>query len=133
MTYKGKKEEETPRFVVSAVEKNKKAKQMVSDYVKNFTSSSLWLEAEREAWSLPLWRYVHAVASTQSQMIEGVAVGWNKADIMGINYPLSDQELYSWMERQKQQAIMGYIDVMIPTGKINEWKLEYKKQEEICV
>ncbi|WP_289460497.1 hypothetical protein, partial [Klebsiella pneumoniae] len=51
-------------------QKDKKAKEMVADYVKSYRATPLFLEASREGWDLALLRYVQAVASTQAQMIQ---------------------------------------------------------------
>lgn len=103
--------------------REKRVKQLVSDYMGNFINSSVtYARARSGGYSLPLANYVHAVAKIQAQIIAGDKVGWDKAIIFGINYPLPDEEKHQFFERQKQQAEMGFIDVAIPTGRIAEWE-----------
>lgn len=102
-------------------EKNDARKKMISDYLAKFQSSSLWVQAVREKWDMDLWRYAYAVADVQAQMIQGLKnIGWNSADIFGINTPISEEEKAAWFKNQRVQC-QGGIDVSVPTGKIMEW------------
>lgn len=106
---------------------NEKCSAMVDRYIADYKTRAIWLQASREGWQMELWRYVNAVATIQAQMICKQTVGWNKADIFGINYQLSDEEIHHFFESQKAQAEAGFISVSDPASRIEEWRKHLTK------
>lgn len=97
-------------------------KKMIAEYIDKFKLSNIWFEAVNGKWDLSLWRFIYSVADVQAQMIQGRKnIGWNKPDIFGIDYALTDEEKASWFKIQRAQC-QGGIDVAIPTTRIAEWK-----------
>jgi len=103
------------------VEKQKRCDKMVNDYISQFKKSMLWLEAVRDGWDLHLFRYLYSAASLQSQLINGLNAGFDKTSVFGAG-SIDDEDIYHWKNRQRSQAEMGFIDISVPTGIIEEWK-----------
>lgn len=99
-------------------------KQLIGDYIQNFISvSPTYAQAIREDWDIDLWRYVHAVADVQAQMIVGEKrVGWDGVAIFGARATITDEMLKAFLGSQRRQANIGIIEVAIPTSCMQDWK-----------
>lgn len=103
--------------------RKRKSKRLVGEYMQRFYTSPIYVEAQVGGYDLNLVRYVHAVADVQAQMIvaDDKPFGWDGVAICGFNN-ISDKDFYRFMCRQKTQADNGFIDVAIPTARINDFK-----------
>lgn len=104
-------------------------KKLVGEYMQRFYTSPIYVEAQVGGYDIQLVRYVHAVADVQAQMItsDDKPFGWDGVAICGFNR-ISDKDFYKFMCRQKQQASNGFIDVAIPTARLNDFKLMAQNQ-----
>ena len=104
---------------------------MVNKYLERFKHTNIWLDAVREGYDLYLERFVREVANVQAQMIipEQSGVGWGNIAIHDSGQ-VDPSEINSFMRDQQRQAQMGFIDVGVPTGRIQNWKesVEYTAQ-----
>lgn len=102
--------------------KDREKDEMIDKYIKNFkTISTIYIESLRGNWDCDLWRYVHAVAEIQAQMIlQFKNIAWSS--MITFEKTPDDTEVYRFLSDQRRQASMGFIDVSIPTNHMNIWK-----------
>lgn len=97
----------------------------VAAYMEHFQNTHpIYYEALSGGWEIPLARFVHAVAMVQAQMIEKIpnGIGWHGGEIFGYGATTTPEEARVWLDEQWQIADRGYIDVGIPTGRMEEFK-----------
>jgi len=110
-------------------EREEKRYRICNDYFKRFEKSSpLMPDAVLGGWDYDLLNYVKCVAWVQAQMIHpgGAGIGFDGMVIFG--GPSKPDQRRVFFSEQKLQADMGYIDVGVPTGMMEKWKLWAKRQ-----
>lgn len=102
---------------------DKQHEKMVSDYMARYReTSTVWLQAVKEGWDLPLWRHVYAVADVQAQLILDMKnLGWNGWDIFA-THKITPEMKKAFFGEMRWQAATGEIDVGVPTDVIEYCK-----------
>lgn len=102
--------------------RDKQIYQMAKAYLESFKFGMLWRQAEQGNWDIHLWRYVHAVASIQAEVITGAKVGFNSGILWGFTKIPDERAVREYMDEQRRLCADGRIDVRIPSERIEEFK-----------